>query len=81
MASRRAVCIAVLSPGKTMNEEPLRVPAGVRALLSAPLFAGEAARIMLELKAMTPSQLSSLQNVSGNLAELNRQRVQDFVVG
>lgn len=64
----------LLSPAKTLDLETT-VPTAVS---TQPLFPQEIQTIQKVMKKMSAPQLSSLMHISDNLAQLNKQRFQDF---
>lgn len=62
--------LAVISPAKSLNEQPLRP----EAPLSRPQFSEDAQTLVNKLKRMSVRKLSQLMNISEKLGELNRDR-------
>ena len=64
--------IAVLSPAKTLNLEP------VKTKTTQPRMLEQAEVLVGELKTRSAADLQELMHISENLAELNRERYQAF---
>ncbi len=62
--------IAVLSPSKTLNENPPAIPREY----SIPEFLDNASELVEILRTKSPDQLSQLMNISPKLTELNLRR-------
>ena len=68
--------LTLLSPAKNLNETPvdLRVPT------TSPVFQDEAAKLARIAKTKTAQDLKDMMHISDNLAELNVDRFQSFVL-
>ncbi|MEO0931251.1 MAG: peroxide stress protein YaaA, partial [Pseudomonadota bacterium] len=64
--------LVVVSPAKSLNMEPVDIPA------TAPAFQDDAVRLSKTAKNLTLTQLKGLMGISDDLARLNRDRFQAF---
>lgn len=68
--------IALLSPAKKLNEEPLELP--FQSEFTQAQFLDESEVLMSFMKRMKPKAIGKLMNLSANLAELNFERNQQW---
>ena len=65
--------LAVISPAKKLDYQPLRTDAS-----SQPLFLAQSEELIEHLRRLSVEQIAALMHLSPKLAELNQQRYHDF---
>ncbi|MCB9693012.1 MAG: peroxide stress protein YaaA [Alphaproteobacteria bacterium] len=66
--------LAILSPAKSLDTSPV----STQLQRSAPVFAGEAAKLLKVARRLSADDLKGLMHISDALAELNRERFQSM---
>ncbi len=69
-----APMITLLSPAKDLDLSPMPFPKGI----TQPRFLEDSERLITKLRTLGPKQVAKLMDLSPKLAELNRQRYQEW---